>query len=430
MMTNLFTLAENYTLPIHKICLESLKIHNPEAKIFTKELINELPGGEEFNNKFGHLSLVHYSDIFRVWYILKNGGFWIDADCLHLRTLEFPYDMSDDQVSFIYDDANYQKINQCIIYSKNPDNIFLKRLFDRQIKLVQDKGAAGLTYLDLGQWSINHIMHHENLMPFVAPHWEYGYISWYNKEWFLQQKNWDQFEYDRGLYSPNAYCYHLTNAVIDFAKNDSYEDLFNFKTFLSFLIRRAMTFGFDNTRHKSILCRMPEIQKPYNYVEIGVYEGSTSAIISQQRYNATIHCVDPWANKSSNAYKATGDYLAFSTDVQHQNHYDTFKARTWFVESQKRLKVYREESQVAVNSFVDNSMDMVFIDGDHSYEGVKRDIELWWNKVKPGMYIGGHDYDYPGLAFGVKKAVDEFVKSKNLTLELDGDWCWFVRKPL
>src|SRR5437899_7204518 len=36
--------------------------------------------------------------------------------------------------------------------------------------------------------------------------------------------------------------------------------------------------------------------------------------------------------------------------------------------------------------------DMVFIDGDHEYEGVKDDISIWWNPLQPGGLMCGHEY--------------------------------------
>lgn len=430
MINNVFTLVENFNLPIHKICLDSLIRHNPTAKIFTKESIKDLPGGEELCEKYKHLSLVHFSDLFRVWYILNFGGFWIDADCIHLRAMGFPYEMEDDNVAFIYDDAEMRKINQCMMYSKYPNNEFLQKYYNRQVKLIADKGS-NLSYLDLGQWSIHHILTHEptKLIPVIAPHWEYNYIVWFDKTCFLHEKDWYHFEHNRNYYNPNAYCYHITSGAIDLVKDRSYESILNGRSFLSFLSMRALTDGYEGTTHKPILKRLPEINKNYNYVEVGVYEGATAAVIAQQRHNAIIHCVDPWANNSSYDYKATNDYLAFSSDEQHQRHFETFKARNWFTESQGRLKIYRKQSQVAVEDFSDNSMDLVFIDADHSYSGVKQDINLWWNKVKSGGYLGGHDYDFPDLPFGVKKAVDEFVAERDLELELDGCWCWFIKKP-
>lgn len=52
------------------------------------------------------------------------------------------------------------------------------------------------------------------------------------------------------------------------------------------------------------------------------------------------------------------------------------------------------------------SLDYVYIDADHHYEAVRRDIAAWLPKIKPGGLIAGHDFcEYPG--FGVIQAVTE-----------------------
>ena len=59
------------------------------------------------------------------------------------------------------------------------------------------------------------------------------------------------------------------------------------------------------------------------------------------------------------------------------------------------------------------NIDVIFIDGDHSYEGVKEDLNNWWSKCNTLFY--GHDYMlketiWNGVKCGVKEAVDEFVE--------------------
>ena len=79
----------------------------------------------------------------------------------------------------------------------------------------------------------------------------------------------------------------------------------------------------------------------------------------------------------------------------------------------------------------DESLDLVFIDGDHTYEGCKADISNYYAKVKPGGFIAGHDYENDEFKFGqmVKRAVDEFVESNGLVLDLGENMTWFARKP-
>lgn len=67
----------------------------------------------------------------------------------------------------------------------------------------------------------------------------------------------------------------------------------------------------------------------------------------------------------------------------------------------QNLKVMKMSSLEAANSIDGNKIDMVFIDGDHSYECVSEDIEAWFPKTK--TIICGHDYNKES----VRKAVQE-----------------------
>jgi hypothetical protein len=82
------------------------------------------------------------------------------------------------------------------------------------------------------------------------------------------------------------------------------------------------------------------------------------------------------------------------------------------------------DSVAAAHTFLNQSLDFVFINADHSYEGCAADIHAWLPKVKAGGWIGGHDYDntdYPG--FGVKRAVDQAFGP---AVELGENFCWRV----
>lgn len=70
-----------------------------------------------------------------------------------------------------------------------------------------------------------------------------------------------------------------------------------------------------------------------------------------------------------------------------------------------RAKFIRNWTTEAVKQVPDNSLDFVFLDADHAYKSVVRDINDWKPKIKKGGYIMGHDW-YQGP---VKKAVKEVL---------------------
>jgi hypothetical protein len=68
----------------------------------------------------------------------------------------------------------------------------------------------------------------------------------------------------------------------------------------------------------------------------------------------------------------------------------------------------------------DGSVDAIFIDGDHSYEAVSKDLPFWWKKLRNGGWLLGDDYSYSFP--GVIQAVNEFASINSLNLE-------FLTKP-
>lgn len=76
--------------------------------------------------------------------------------------------------------------------------------------------------------------------------------------------------------------------------------------------------------------------------------------------------------------------------------------------------------------FDDQSLDMVFIDSDHSYEGMVRHLEAWPSKVKSGGIVAGHDYD-PSAWPGVFRAVNEWCARRGHKLLRPTSTVWEVR---
>lgn len=84
------------------------------------------------------------------------------------------------------------------------------------------------------------------------------------------------------------------------------------------------------------------------------------------------------------------------------------------------VRVIRENSLKALAFFEPYSLDYVYVDADHSYKGALRDIEHWWNKVRQGGILAGHDYIETeaknGVEFGVIKAVKKFCNDKKIDM--------------
>jgi len=142
-------------------------------------------------------------------------------------------------------------------------------------------------------------------------------------------------------------------------------------------------------------------------VEIGVHRGALSERLLAARPDLTLYMVDLW--------ERTADYPGERSEA-----YAAATGRTMRYGSRAQILV--GESVKWANSFHDASLDLAFIDADHSYEAVKADIEAWGPKVKPGGVLGGHDYR-DDKDYGVIQAVNEaFPKG----LRLGRNHCWFV----
>ena len=93
----------------------------------------------------------------------------------------------------------------------------------------------------------------------------------------------------------------------------------------------------------------------------------------------------------------------------------------------RRWHPIRLPSVKAARCIEDGELDFVFIDGEHSYETARSDIEAWWPKVSSGGLLMGHDYHRPRSP-GVCRAVDEFGEEHGLKVGKRGHSVWFIRK--
>lgn len=145
-------------------------------------------------------------------------------------------------------------------------------------------------------------------------------------------------------------------------------------------------------------------------VEIGVAEGWYSNEVMKLGKVTEMYGIDPYL-----PHQGYRDYTRETT-------YQKLQAKAL-----ERLYDYTnyhfigDFSMAAVKRFADNSLDFVYIDGDHSYEAVTDDIKAWWLKLKRGGIMAGDDYIKSARDkrfYDVIKAVDEFVTTNNLKLYL------------
>ena len=157
--------------------------------------------------------------------------------------------------------------------------------------------------------------------------------------------------------------------------------------------------------------------------EIGVRDGWNALDILENLSIKKLYLIDP--------YMAYADYKE-SQDMHNYQKWIDEKKKV----AKKALRKYKNKI-VWINDFSDKAisrikedLDFVYIDGNHQYGFVKKDIELYYPKVKKGGIIGGDDYylcdESKASNFGVVEAVNKFFKIKNINF-MHRDW-WVIKK--
>jgi len=166
---------------------------------------------------------------------------------------------------------------------------------------------------------------------------------------------------------------------------------------------------------------LPELIQKFNLkvgAEIGVAFGGHSEAMLSNTNLELLYGIDSYQHSDSyddpmNLPQADFDILCETT----KNRLAVFG---------DRFRLIRSNSQQAMGQ-INGLLDFVYIDAEHSYQGVWQDLCTWYNKIRVGGLISGHDYEH--IAFpGVKQAIDEFFRRLNWQVNLEGEGVWWVEK--
>jgi hypothetical protein len=119
--------------------------------------------------------------------------------------------------------------------------------------------------------------------------------------------------------------------------------------------------------------------------EIGVYKGDFSArLLNDCSCIEDYYMIDPWRNLSDWNKPANHNNKVF------ESFYKETLDKTEFA-SNKRIILKGKTTEV-INQIDDESIDLVYIDGDHTLKGITIDLINIWDKIKPGGFIAGDDF--------------------------------------
>jgi len=157
-------------------------------------------------------------------------------------------------------------------------------------------------------------------------------------------------------------------------------------------------------------------------VEVGSAEGVFARTVLSQWEGKSMFLVDPWEKQDPDVYK----------EKQPDNYDAWYKSCLALQEHDKRITLLAMLSAEASTRFVDNSLDLVYIDGNHSHRAVMQDMDLWWPKVKIGGIMGGHDFlikTEDGWFCEVESAVLRWTKEHNVAFHVTPCTSFWITKP-
>jgi len=120
----------------------------------------------------------------------------------------------------------------------------------------------------------------------------------------------------------------------------------------------------------------------------------------------TLYAVDKWEKVNGGADAGQPGAVVGESGCEAWDPIHGFAIFNKVTRSYKnRLIVLKGDSEKMAEKVPDGTLDFVFIDADHRYPAVVKDLAAWTPKLKAGGILCGHDIHFEG----VKRAVDELI---------------------
>ena len=183
------------------------------------------------------------------------------------------------------------------------------------------------------------------------------------------------------------------------------------------------------------LIKLVNEKKPNHFLEIGVFCGVTSRNICEflnliHRGNFTYTGIDLFGddNQDNNEKKPTYiKHQKFSNPLKHlyynlimrENLNSLSSVRKFLKDFEDKVSLHKGNSNEVLKNLDIHKIDFAFIDGGHSYQTTLNDLEIVYEnmKGKKGTIVCD-DYQDASYITDVKKAIDDYVKKKSLSLRV------------
>lgn len=155
-------------------------------------------------------------------------------------------------------------------------------------------------------------------------------------------------------------------------------------------------------------------------LELGVFQGEFLQYIEETIDYGSIEGIDLFYGKIGSGDQDGNNVVHCDMSTQRILLDDKYR-------SNPSVNLYQSRTDNYLCQQDDNKYDIIYIDADHSYNAVKKDIELSFQKIKNGGFIMGHDYElnknkcFHNWNFGTKRAVDEFCEKYNQKIIAKGN---------
>ena len=152
-------------------------------------------------------------------------------------------------------------------------------------------------------------------------------------------------------------------------------------------------------------------------IEIGVCRGENITYCLESCSNIEkIIAIDPYLPFVDwNGFEFSEDIMNKFFEITNKN----------FLNHPNKVLLLREKSEIIFNTIDNLEYDYIFIDGEHTYDALKRDLKNYYSKVKNGGLISGHDYNLPGIS----TAISDFKNENNIEVDLkfckNDVWYWY-----
>ena len=144
------------------------------------------------------------------------------------------------------------------------------------------------------------------------------------------------------------------------------------------------------------------------YLEIGVLNGGSMVMILQSQVTKRLHVgVDLFAPREKKGKGIANSDISLERSKRNVERYMN-DHKIYLVKGNS----HQAETVEKIKKHFKTGISLLFIDGDHSYEGVKKDFERYYELVRKGGFICFDDYGGPGHRATIRKFVDSIQSTK------------------